>query len=119
MFLRFTKCASNFYQENKMFIKAVKIGDTAFMELQDEIIGVARIESDTKKTDNCTIMAAGKNPHVSAAKIEAYLKRLVGNSRKYETTPSAKKRSYKTTVYDDTKLPLQAELVMLPIIKLN
>lgn len=112
MFVRFTKCGYKFYKDTKKFVKGAKIGDTAFMEIDEDVIATAKVVKKTDKSIHYNVVVAGKNPYMNATTISRAIKRLVGNSRKFEISPSTLRRFYKVTIKDVEILPVKARLTI-------
>lgn len=106
MFIKFSKGP---YRSDRKYVKAVFLGDKLIMEYKNNIIGVARLHSETEKTRDYDVIVAGRC-ELNAEYIARSIKDMIGRSFKFHNNPVIKRNKYYIEVIDNNMLSVAAKL---------
>ena len=109
MFLRFSK--GQFRNGVRDYRKCVFLGDSVVMEIEDKIVGVAKLHEENEKCFDYDVIVAKQNLQLSAEKIARCIKDMIGRANKFSSNPSTKRRKYYVEEIDSDHIPVKAGIV--------
>lgn len=108
MFLRFSK---GMFKGQKIYRKAVLLGDDAVMEYGNDIVGIATKIDETTKRSVYKLWVAAQS-ELCATKIARSIKDLIGRSNKFTNKPSTKRRKYIVQQVQCNVLPVRVGIAV-------
>ena len=109
MFLRFSK--GQFRNGIRDYRKCVFLGDSVVMEIEDKIVGVAKLHEENEKCLDYDVIVAKRNISLSAEKIARCIKDMIGRANKFSANPSNKRRKYFVEEVECDHIPVNAKIV--------